>query len=129
MADPSISTKQQRAIETMIRAWKTKLTWEKLTKAVFNDLGIKTTRQTLCTYKSIKSEYDLKKSEIRGASLNIYNTITKSDIKLIEKYERLKAENAVLQKQVDQQLTFIRTILSNLEGIPNIDLDEVVKSR
>ncbi|PSV99566.1 hypothetical protein [Photobacterium lipolyticum] len=129
MAALSLTSKQQRDIEKLIRKWRSKLTWTLLVEAVRAELGINTTRQTLCTYTAIKNEYDLKKNELRGATSAIIQNITKSDIELAKQVEDLKAEVAVLDRQNSEQLRMIERIFANAADIPNLDLNQLVKPR
>lgn len=129
MADLALSSKQQRQIETLIRCWSTKFTWGLLTKAIKTDLGVKISRQSLCTYKGIKNEYDTAKSRLSGASPEVMHKITQSDVKLAERVEKLEVENTLLQEKLDHQLAFIDTLLSNANDIPNINLKALIKPR
>ena len=110
MALPSLSMAEMRKIETLIKTWKTKLTWELLVDRIESDLSITTTRQTLVTYDSIKTSYDNKKQELRGVPSPKFTKFIKSDVDSFDRIERLKAENAGLQNQVDKQLAFIRKL-------------------
>ncbi len=127
MAFPSLTSKQQRAIEALIRGWSTKLTWERLAQAVHDELSIQTTRQTLHTYTGIRNEYDHKKSELRGASPQILKQITQKDVTLAEQVKKLTAENAVQKRQINEQLQLIERILANAQNIPNVDVNALVQ--
>ena len=127
MAFPSLTSKQQRAIEALIRGWSTKLTWERLAQAVHDELNITTTRQTLHTYTGIRNEYDHKKSELRGASPQILKQITQKDVTLAEQVKKLTAENAVQKRQINEQLQLIERILANAQNIPNVDVNALVQ--
>lgn len=129
MASLSLTSKQQRAIETLIRKWKTKLTWALLVNAVEIDLGINTTRQTLSTYISIKNEFDRKKDELRGVTPMVVKRFTKADVELVDKVEHLEAENAILKRQNAEQLRTIERMLANASAIPNLDLNQLMKQR
>lgn len=129
MATPKISAGQQRKIEILINKWSGKLTWAALVTKVDLDLGIKTTRQTLCTYVGISTSYRNKKSELRGATPSVYTKITASEVKLVEQIEHLKAEVAVLKRNNAEQLRMIERILVNASTIPNLDLYALVKRR
>ncbi|HHX8446783.1 TPA: hypothetical protein ACVO1C_003140 [Vibrio diabolicus] len=118
MAAPSLSTQKIRKIETLIQAWKTKLTWQLLVERIEAELNIKTTRQTLNTYNSIKSAYDIKKQELRGKPTKEFIKFTKSDIDIYERINKLEAENEVLKRKVDSQLAFIRQIGFQAESNP-----------
>lgn len=65
MARPKITASQQRKVEVLIRRWEGKLTWALLVKSIELELGLKTTRQTLCTYTGIAVEYKEKKSSTK----------------------------------------------------------------
>ncbi len=129
MASPSLSSKQQRAIETLLRKWKKKLTWELLVQTIQKEFSIKTTRQTLCTYTAIKNEYDRKKLELRGVTSQVIRNISKSDLSLLEKIEHLEAENAIQKRQLDEQLRMIERIFANASDIPSLNLNQLVKPR
>lgn len=110
MAAPSLSTQQIRKIETLIRVWQSKLTWHHLVDRIEIELNIKTTRQTLNTYNSIKRAYDIKKQEFRGKPTPEFIKFTKSDLEAYRRITNLEAENKILQQQVSSQLAFIRQI-------------------
>lgn len=129
MAHLSLSSKQQRQVETFIRSWSTKLTWELLITAIKNDLGIKISRQSLHTYSGIKHEYDTSKSRLRGVSPALVHQITQSDVKLARRVEKLESDNALMQEKLDSQLAFINRILANANDIPNLDLNALIKLR
>lgn len=88
MVVPKISAQQQRKIEIMLAKWVGKLTWDALVAKVELELGIKTTRQTLCTYVGINTYYKNKKAELRGATPSLYTKITASEVKLVEQIAR-----------------------------------------
>lgn len=129
MVIPKISSLQQRKIEVMLAKWGGKLTWDALVTKVHLDLGLKTTRQTLCTYTGINAAYKNRKAQLRGATPSLYAKITASDVKLAEQVEHLKAEIEVLERNSAEQLRMIERILSNASTIPNLDLNELVKRR
>jgi hypothetical protein len=129
MANLSLSSKQQRQVETLIRSWSTKLTWDLLITAIKNDLGIKISRQSLHTYGGIKNEYDTAKVRLRGLSPELVHKIMQSDVKPAKRVEKLEAENSVMKETIDRQLAFINTMLANANDIPNLDLQALVKPR
>ncbi|NUW69235.1 hypothetical protein [Vibrio coralliilyticus] len=129
MASLSLTSKQQRAIEALIRKWKTKLTWSLLVNAVKTELSISTTRQTLCTYTAIKNEFDRKKNELRGVTRVVVERFTKTDVELVAKVEQLEAENVILKRQLSEQLRTIERMLANASTIPNLDLNQLMKPR
>ena len=129
MANPSLSTKEQRKIVALIRCWQSKLTWDLLVDRIDLELDIETTRQTLPKYISIKGAYKDKKLQLRGASPEVVKEVTKSEVDLYSRVKRLEAEIEVLEKQKDEQLRYIERILANASEIPNIDLRALVASR
>ena len=110
MALPSLTTEQIRDIEILIGAWHTKLTWELLVKTIEAELNIKTTRQTLNTYKGIKSAYLARKHDLRGKPTREFINFTKADITHFERIEKLEAENKILKQKLDQQIAYIREL-------------------
>lgn len=129
MASPSISSQDQRRIELLISSWKGKLTWRLLTQSVELELGIKTTRQTLCTYSGIYAKYRKRKAALRGVTEEIASKMTRSEIGTHERIERLERHVEELNGTVAEQLRFIDRILANAAAIPNLDIGELVKSR
>lgn len=129
MAIPKISAQQQRKIEIMLTAWTGKLTWEALVTKVNLELGLETTRQTLCTYTGISSCFRKRKAELRGATPAIYTKITASEVKLTERIERLEAEITVLKRNNSEQLRMIERMLANAKSIPNLDLGALIQRR
>jgi hypothetical protein len=126
---PKISAQQQRKIEVMLTKWTGKLTWDALVARVDLELGLRTTRQTLCTYAGISACYKKRKAELRGATPALYTKITASEVKLVERIERLQAEIAVLEKNNAEQLRMIERMLANAKSIPNLDLRALIQKR
>lgn len=108
MALPSLTAEQIIKIESLILSWQTKLTWDLLVERIKSDLNITTTRQTLNTYNSIKAAYDTQKQHLRGKPTAEFVKFIKSDQKIFEQVERLKAENKVLSEKIGKQLNFIK---------------------
>ena len=129
MASPKITTTDQRRIEIMLKKWTTKLTWDALVKKIYLELGLKTTRQTLCTYTGINTEYKNSKALLRGSTPSVYSSVTASDVKLAQQVENLKAEVKILKRNNSEQLRMIERMLANASSIPNIDLDALVRRR
>ena len=129
MVVPKITTQEQRKIEVILTRWTGKLTWDALVAKVHLELGIKTTRQTLCTYIGISTSYKNRKAQLRGVTPSLYTRITASDVKLVEQIEHLKAEVEVLKRNNAEQLRMIERMLLNASFIPNLDLYALVKRR
>lgn len=129
MFTPKISAQQQRQIEVMLTKWTGKLTWEALVGRVELQLGLKTTRQTLCSYVGIAACYKNRKAHLRGATPALYTKITASQVKLVERIEYLIAENEILKRNNAEQLRMIERILANARSIPNLDLKDLIQKR
>ena len=129
MAIPKISALQQRKIEVMLTKWAGKLTWEALVAKVNLELGLETTRQTLCTYAGINTCYKRRKAQLRGATPAIYTKITASEVKLVERIEHLEAEIEVLKRNNSEQLRMIERMFANAKSIPNLDLGALIQRR
>lgn len=129
MVIPKISAQQQRKIEVLLAKWTGKLTWDALVTKTTVEIGLKTTRQTLCTYTGINTAYKNRKAQLRGATPSLYTKITASEVKLVEQVEHLKAEISVLQRNNAEQLRMIERMLSNATAIPNLALSALVKRR
>ena len=129
MSSPSITAQDQRRVEQLIASWKGKLSWKLLTKAVELQLGIKTTRQTLCTYTGIYTKYKKRKSDLRGVTPEVVSSITRSDVAAQERIARLERDVRDLEEKNAQQLRMIDRILANASSIPNLDLRVLVKER
>jgi hypothetical protein len=130
MALPSLSTKDVRNIEAMIKAWSAKLTWDLLVERIESDLGIITTRQTLNTYSSIKATFSEQKLVLRGKPSDSLIKFTQGDMKLAERIERLSADNAALESKVEKQRAFIAEIADVAKSNPTVmSVLETVKHR
>lgn len=129
MVAPKISAVEQRKIEVILTGWAGKLTWDALVTHVYLVLGIKTTRQTLCTYLGILTAYKIRKSQLRGAAPQIYLNRTSADVRLAEQVDNLKAEVEILKRNNFEQLRMIERMLANASLIPNLDLRALVKLR
>lgn len=119
----------QNKIERLIKNWKGKLTWDLLTKAIELELGLGTTRQTLCSYTSIATAFRNKKAELRGATPEFHAKMTASDVELVKRNESLTNEIELLKQKNHEQLRMIERMLANASDIPNIDLNELIKRR
>ncbi|WP_122588068.1 hypothetical protein [Pseudomonas viridiflava] len=128
MASQKISAQKQRDIEIVLTKWTGRLTWDALVTCVEVELGLKTTRQTLCTYLGIKACYKNRKSFLRMGGPN-NRTDAVSDIKLLDQVTNLRAEIAVLKKNNAEQLRLIERIFANASFIPNLDLRVLIKLR
>lgn len=120
MALPSLSSKDVRKIEGLIQGWTTKLTWDLLVKRIETDLNIKTTRQTLNTYISIKTTFNDKKQHLRGKPTETLLRFTTSDLKLAEQNDKLISENLALNKRVERQQAFISEIAAISKTNPSV---------
>lgn len=129
MGSPSITSQDQRRIEQLITNWKGTLSWKLLTKAVELQLGIKITRQTLCTYTGIYTKYKKRKSDLRGVTPEVVSSITRSDVTAQERIARLERDVRDLEEKNAQQLRMIDRMLANASSIPNLDLRVLVKER
>jgi hypothetical protein len=129
MFTPKISAQQQRQIEVMLTKWTGKLTWEALVGRVELELGLKTTRQTLCSYAGIAACYKNRKAHLRGATPALYTKMTASQVKLVERIDHLSAENEVLKRNNAEQLRMIERMLANARCIPNLDLRDLIQKR
>lgn len=107
MALPSLSTQEIRKIEGLLQGWTTKLTWELLLGRMETDLGIKTTRQTLSTYTSIKTMYNDRKQILRGKPSETLIKFTNQDVRMSERVERLEAELIAANRRIEHQQKFI----------------------
>ena len=127
---PSLSLKQVQRIEGVIQGWTTKLTWDLLVQRIETDLEIKTTRQTLNTYLSIKTSYQDRKQALRGKPTEALLKFTKQDVEMAEQVKRLQAENAALNKRVERQMAFIAEIAAFAKINPSVmDVLERVKMK
>lgn len=129
MATPKISAQQQRQIEVMLKKWTGKLTWDALVGLVDLQLGLQTTRQTLCSYTGIAACYKDRKAQLRGATPALYTTITASQVKLVERIDHLSAEIEILKRNNAEQLRMIERMLANARCIPNLDLKDLIQKR
>ena len=129
MAAPKISSSMQKKIEKLIHKWEGKLTWELLTKRVELELGLNTTRQTLCTYTGIDTAFKNKKSVLRGATPALYKKMTASEVDLLKRIEAKEQEIKLLNHKNNEQLRMIERMLANASELPNINLYDLVKRR
>ncbi len=129
MASQKISAKEQRDIEIILTKWTGRLTWDALVICVEVELGLKTTRQTLCTYLGIKACYKSRKSLLRVGGQSNDRAGTVSEVKLLDQVANLRAEIAVLKRNNAEQLRLIERIFANASSIPNLDLRTLIKLR
>lgn len=125
----SLSNKDINKICKLIVGWNKKLTWHSLVNAIYDDLGFKTTRQTLSGYFAIKQEYDLKKSELRGAT-NLSRMPEPASVTVLqEEVYKLRQEVKMLERIKVKQLAMIERIMANSREIPNLDPSILLKQR
>ncbi|MFT4924085.1 MAG: hypothetical protein ACI8WB_000163 [Phenylobacterium sp.] len=129
-AKKGLSNKQIGDICTIIIAWPNeKLTWQRLTSAIEQQLSISVTRQCLSSYFAIAKEYQLQKEALRSGThtQNRLPTIAVSEQKLMEKIERLEKEKSFLQRQCNLQLEKIKCMIHNAQRHnPRIDIRELM---
>ncbi|WP_441004028.1 hypothetical protein [Pseudocolwellia agarivorans] len=115
---PKITEDIQFKIECMIRLWDGKLTWNLLTQKIHLELGLKVSRQTLEDYKGIYVTYKHQKQILRGVTPKLEKSITKSDVNLIKRIEKLEVEIEIKDKTINEQKRFLQRILQNATEIP-----------
>lgn len=120
MANPSLTPKKVRKIEALIRAWNTELTMKKLIAELKLKLGITTTRQTLYSYISIKKAYQTRKKELRGQPKVEVIEGPQDNLDLLQRIERLKAENKALLEKAERQTAFIVEIAKSAKNNPSV---------
>ncbi|WP_438467544.1 hypothetical protein [Marinomonas sp. PE14-40] len=120
MAKLSLTPDQVKKIKTLITSWEGKLTWDLLVQTIESKFDIRTTRQTLHSYISIKEEYSRKKQYLRGIPDQSFVKFVLSDIQAAERIKQLQSENDVLQRQVDKQLAFIQLIADTAKSNPSL---------
>lgn len=130
-AKPKITDDIQFKIERMIRLWESKLTWNLLTDKIEIELGIKVSRQTLEDYKGIYSTYKQQKEFIRGVNPKVEKAITKSDVTLVARIEKLQVEIELKDKTINEQKRFLQRILQNASELPSLkgNLDILIAER
>lgn len=133
MALPSLSSQQIRKIEGLIQGWTTKLTWALLVQRIETDIDIKTSRQTLDTYVSIKAMFQDRKQALRGKPTEALIKFTKQDLDMASQIESLNADNAALTKRIERQQAFISEIAEVAQINPSVmsvmeDLKRKVKN-
>lgn len=117
MAFPSLNTLQVRKIERLIATWNGKLTWALLVESIESKLKIRTTRQTLHTYSSIKAAYDMSKQRLRGVNEK-FEKVTVCESKRLERIERQQLEIEHLQKKIDTLTAFYTLLIDKAATSP-----------
>lgn len=126
MTKQVLDKEQVTKIKKMIVTWPGKLTWESLTSAIKNDLGVKISRQSLCSYTTIYNEFTRKKELIRGVINVSDNTITVADSTTIKKLKKdlasSKAEAEMFKRDYEKAQLLINRVIINAQSIPNLDV-------
>ncbi|MEH6735013.1 MAG: hypothetical protein V7690_10245 [Shewanella sp.] len=121
MALKSLDVKQQISIQTLIRSWEGKLTWDLLVTKIEANYAISTTRQTLYKYKNITKEYKEKKRFLQGKPVANTNTelITylEKDIDMAQKIIQLESNLKVIQEEIG----YLQAFISRLSSIAQIN--------
>ncbi|MEJ2765236.1 hypothetical protein VV869_14850 [Photobacterium sp. MCCC 1A19761] len=133
-APAQLSQKQIEQVCKMIIGWTDKLTWQALRKQLEAKHGITLTRQALASYYAIGQAYQTRKNELKYGPNNIpaRPAVTREEITLAEalaEIERLKRENARLERIKDKQLMVLRNAMANLKKKfgDRIDLQELFR--
>jgi len=126
MALKLLETEKQISIQTLIRSWEGRLTWDLLVTKIDVELGISITRQTLDQYLNIKNEYKQKKQLLRGKPVDQSSTellsYLQSDIDKAQKIIQLETELAVAKDEIGYLQAFI-TKISNIAQSNPIVMD------
>lgn len=126
----NINQRQIKKICEMIATWTGKLTWNRLTDRVAEELDLDVTRQTLDSYLVIKNEFQKRKCELRGQPAGASGgrpSVKLSDA--LETIERQKAKISLLERQATVQLEKLACALHNAQrNNPPIHPDELFKS-
>jgi hypothetical protein len=119
-AKPKVTESIQFKIEQMIRLWDGKLSWALLVQKISIDLGLKVSRQTLEGYKGVYVTFTQQKQIISGITPKLEKAITKSDIELMKRIEKLEAAIEIKNKTINEQKRFLQRILQNATEIPSL---------
>ncbi|MBC7000936.1 hypothetical protein BIZ37_00085 [Photobacterium sp. BZF1] len=118
MKPTPLTTQQIRDIERFIAVWNGKITWDSLVEQLETFQSLKTTRQRLERYPSIKEAYLRAKARARGkgngqeaAALETFLKLSKSDRDLVEQYRAVEAEKEHFKLKSEQQFAVIDAIL------------------
>lgn len=128
MAKPSLSMSDVRKVEKTLITWQCKLGWETLVKHLKESHGITTTRQTLCTYKSIAGGFADAKDRLRGIPKAVKKSpnVTLKQAELIQTIDELRLDNGNLEKQNALLKGMLNAI--NCESETNPVLKEVLRT-
>jgi|TARA_R110002126_G_scaffold47687_3_gene133498 hypothetical protein len=122
MALKSLETGQQISIQTLIRSWVGKLTWDLLVTNIELELRISTTRQTLNNYPNIKNEFKEKKLGLRGKPIAEASTkllaYLQSDIDKVNKIIQLENELVIAHEEIGYLQAFISKINNIAQSNP-----------
>ncbi|QFI38140.1 hypothetical protein FR932_09935 [Moritella marina ATCC 15381] len=122
MALKLLGTNKQISIQTLIRSWEGRLTWDLLVTKINVELGISITRQTLDQYSNIKNEFKEKKRLLRGKPVVQSNikllSYLQSDIDMAQKIIQLENKLAVIEDEVGYLQAFINKISNIAQSNP-----------
>lgn len=116
------------SIVSILDGWSEKLTWDSLIDMVEFRMKQRYTRQTLAKHSRIKSAYDLTKKRIINKTLIEIKEPKVNDNILIQKINRLEAENTRLTKENEAFLTQFARWAYNayIKGITQDELDNAL---
>ncbi|WP_319531912.1 hypothetical protein [uncultured Cohaesibacter sp.] len=117
------------AIVGIIDGWTGKLTWNLLIEKIEPTTG-RYSRQSLEKQPRIKSAFNIRKEHLRGRSKSSKENLSIVETKLVERLERLEAENNRLKKENNSLLEqFVRwQYNASARGITANQLNEALPS-
>ena len=130
-AKTKITEDIQIEIEGLISSWKGKLTWDLLTQKIQLEMGIKISRQTLISYKSLHIAYKHKKTMLRCKDPNILDEIPSNWAALIKRLKKLESQLEVKNRIINEQKRFLQRVLHNAAEIPALkgNLEALIAER
>ncbi|HAT6803315.1 TPA: hypothetical protein JAN03_14940 [Citrobacter freundii] len=125
MVKLNLSTTQILDIRKIITHWEGKLTWLILTSKIESELNIKISRQSLCKYQGINSDFKKKKESLRGfhPEINAEKQNVSTLLILQERIRKLETELELYKMDYNKAQQVLQTIIVNAKRIPGVDIN------
>lgn len=126
MSDAALNESDIQNVRKLIISWQGhKITWAALVSMIKRDLGITISRQSLCKYGAINTEYQRKKEMLRGVVSTDPN-ITVADANTItslqKKLETATSERDMYKRDYEKAQLLLNRVIVNANTIPNLDI-------
>lgn len=127
-----LTRQMEMKIVALLRRWNSKVTWDLVIGRIKHELDFIVTKPTLRKFIKITDEFTNAKGRYKGVNTlppSVVKGITEADINYYNKYNALLVEKEVMQEMLDEQYALIEKIFKNVEEIPNLSIERLIRDR